>query len=110
MRCDVLSGPGGQEKFCACNARDKIKRRFEGTIKKMRRDKSRFVELLYSGAIERTTEEYGGITSALANVAGALCSLHDRHHLPRELQLSVTLTNPLRYKRQRNSVTGTRRD
>ena len=32
---------------------------------------------------------------------------HDRCHLPRKLRSSVTLTNLLRYTRQRNSVTGT---
>lgn len=32
---------------------------------------------------------------------------HDRCHLPRKLRPSVTLTNLLRYTRQRNSVTGT---
>lgn len=36
-----------------------------------------------------------------------VCSLYDRCHLPRELQPSVTLTNLLRYTRQRNSVTAT---
>jgi len=35
------------------------------------------------------------------------CSLYDRRHLLRELQSSVTLSNLLRYTRQRNSVTGT---
>lgn len=34
-------------------------------------------------------------------------SLHDRRHLLRELEPSVTLSNLLRYTRQRNSVTGT---
>lgn len=33
--------------------------------------------------------------------------VHDRCHLPRKLRSSVTLTNLLRYTRQRNSVTGT---
>lgn len=33
--------------------------------------------------------------------------LHDRCHLPRKLRSSVTLTNLLRYTRQRSSVTGT---
>ena len=32
-----------------------------------------------------------------------MCSLYDRRHLPRELRPSVTLTNPLRYKRQRRA-------